>query len=218
MNMIKLQSPPEAHYTVYKLTGPDGKVYIGQTGEKPEVRWRKGYQHNSPMGRAVREYGMKAFKKEILCEKLTKEGADKLEKWFVEYFESMDPEKGYNGKEGGARLGAKMNDAAIERMVLYYSKPANAKKNQAVVKRAYEERPELRELVRQRMKKRSAEGKNRAFIESSRKAKPVVCIETGEMYPSTRAAERATGFASIHKVCSGVRSLSGGYHWKWCTG
>ena len=126
--MIELQSPPEAHYTVYKLTGPTGKVYIGQTGEKPEVRWRKGYCHNSPMGRAVREYGLESFKKEILCEKLTKEGADKLEKWFVEYYDSMDPAKGYNGREGGARLGAKMNAAFKERLILYYSEPANAKK------------------------------------------------------------------------------------------
>ena len=36
--------PPEAHWTVYKITGPDGKVYIGQTGQPLKVRWRKGYQ------------------------------------------------------------------------------------------------------------------------------------------------------------------------------
>ena len=159
--MIELQSPPEAHYTVYKLTGPTGKVYIGQTGEKPETRWRKGYFHNSPMGRAVREYGLAAFKKEILCEKLTKESADKLEKWFVEYYDSMDPEKGYNGKEGGANRGAKMNEAGKERQsqakIRLWSYPGFAKKSQSVSKRTYEERPELRERVREQMKKRSAD-------------------------------------------------------------
>ena len=108
-----------------------------------------------------------------------------------------------------------MNKAGKERLILYYSQPANAKRSQAVVKKAYEERPELREMVREQMKKRSAAGKNIAFLESCHKAKPVVCVETGEMFPSARAAERATGFAGIHKVCSGVRSLSGGYHWKW---
>ena len=102
-------------------------------------------------------------------------------------------------------------------MALRYSKPANAKRNQSVVNRAYEERPELREMVREQMKKRSAEGKNRAFIESSRRAKPVVCIETGELYPSAKAAERATGFKGIHKACSGRQRMCGGYHWRLLT-
>ena len=31
-------APPEAHYTVYKLTDPDGKVYIGCTGRSEERR------------------------------------------------------------------------------------------------------------------------------------------------------------------------------------
>ena len=213
--MIEIVSPPEAHYTVYKLTGPTGRIYIGQTGEKPEVRWGKGYQRNSPMGRATREYGMEAFKKEILCEKLTREGADKLEKWFVEYYDSTDPEKGYNSFTGGARLNAKMNEASKERLILYHSQPANAKKNQSAIKRTYEARPELRELVRQQMKKRSADGLNRAFLEGSRKAKPVMCIETGEVFPSQRAAKRMTGFAGINQACSGIHTASGGYHWKW---
>ena len=30
--------PPEAHYTVYKLTDPNGKVYIGCTGKPVEKR------------------------------------------------------------------------------------------------------------------------------------------------------------------------------------
>ena len=32
----------EAHYTVYKLTDPEGKIYIGVTGQTVEQRWRKG--------------------------------------------------------------------------------------------------------------------------------------------------------------------------------
>ena len=83
------------------------------------------------------------------------------------------------------------------------------------IKRTYEERPELRELVREQMKKRSAAGKNRAFLESCHKAKPVVCVETGEVFPSASAAEKGTGFAGVHKACSGKQFLSGGYHWRW---
>ena len=31
------------NYCVYKHTAPNGKVYIGITGQSPEMRWRKGY-------------------------------------------------------------------------------------------------------------------------------------------------------------------------------
>ena len=67
------------------------------------------------------------------------------------------------------------------------------------------------------MKKRSAEGKNRAFLESSHMPKPVVCIETGENYPSVCAAERATGYTGIHKACSGRQRTCGGNHWRLLT-
>ena len=105
---IKLVSPPEAHYTVYRLTDPAGKIYIGCTGQTVKRRWRSGagYKSNTPVGRAIRALGWNSIRKDILCEKLTKEGAEKLEKWFVEYYDSMNPEKGYNRMTGGARKGA----------------------------------------------------------------------------------------------------------------
>ena len=56
---LELPVPPaEAHYTVYKLTDPEGKIYIGCTGKTVEERWNRGqgYQKGTPyradLGRA----------------------------------------------------------------------------------------------------------------------------------------------------------------------
>ena len=109
-----IEIPEDSHYTVYKLTDPEGKVYIGYTGQSVEKRWKKGknYNRHSPIRRAIDALGWDAFQKEILCENLTKEGAEKLEAWFVDHYDSTNAEKGYNGMTGGARNGAKMSVSA----------------------------------------------------------------------------------------------------------
>ena len=55
---------------------------------------------------------------------------------------------------------------------------------------------------------------NRKFVDCCSRAKPVICVETGEVYPSQLAAEKSTGYAGIHKACSGLQNTSGGYHWR----
>ena len=44
---------------------------------------------------------------------------------------------------------------------------------------------------------------------------PVLCVETGEQYPSTHEVERQTGIAqqSITACCNGRRKTAGGFHW-----
>lgn len=53
-------------------------------------------------------------------------------------------------------------------------------------------------------------GKNRKS-----QSKPVMCMETGIIYPSTGEAERQTGIGrtGIAKCANGVAITSGGYHW-----
>lgn len=46
---------------------------------------------------------------------------------------------------------------------------------------------------------------------------PVLCIETGIVYPSIREAYRQTGAKNIYMCCSGIRHTAGGYHWKYAT-
>lgn len=50
-------------------------------------------------------------------------------------------------------------------------------------------------------------------------SKPVVCIETGEMFASQGEAGRAKNCDSstINKCCRGVKKTAGGYHWRYAT-
>ena len=236
-----IEIPEESHYTVYKLTGPDGKVYIGYTGKGVEKRWRKGngYSRRTPIWRAIDAFGWDAFQKEILCDNLTKEGAEKLEAWFVDHYDSTNAEKGYNGMTGGARKGAKMSESAkaldsAARKKLFaenpemreisrrnavkgWSDPDYAARNRESRRRLFREHPERRTEISLRMQEYLSHPENKAFAYSNTRPKPVMCVETGECYPSQRAAERATGLYDIHQACSGRIMTCGGYHWRYLT-
>lgn len=47
-------------------------------------------------------------------------------------------------------------------------------------------------------------------------SKKVLCVETGEVFESTRDAQRKTGIhqSSISYACNGKYKTTGGYHWK----
>ena len=221
---IKLESPPEAHYTVYKLTSPDGKVYIGCTGSRLKRRWDSGrnYWSSVPIGEAIAHFGWENFRKEILCEKLTKEGAEELEKWFIEYYDSRNPEKGYNRITGGNRKGSKFSEESRKKIseatlrVCLTNKEFNRNHSNRM-KAYYREHPEKRAEISANMSSYLLSPEGRKFVESDSSPKPVRCVETGVVYPSQRAAEKMTGFQNIHRVCSGRSTLSGGYHWEYYT-
>ena len=216
--------PPEAHWTVYKITGPDGKVYIGQTGLPLKIRWRKGYHLSDKSARgaikeAMLKYGKENFSIEPLCENLTQEGAWELEAKFVELYDSMNPGKGYNGKTGGPDKGSTVNDAAREKsrrsiIQKYEESPEYRKATSEGVKRWYEKNPKVKKHISDVMKSRCAEGKNDAFIYSDNRPKAVQCIETGVVYTSLNEAFRMTGIYNINKACTGIQIHAGGYHWR----
>ena len=220
--------PPEAHWTVYKITGPDGKVYIGQTGQPLKVRWRKGYHLSYKSGEgaireAMQKYGKENFRMEALCENLTQKGAWELEAKFIELYDSMNPEKGYNGKTGGPDKGSTVNDAAREKnsrsiIQKYEESPEYRKAKSDGVKRWYENNPESKIHLSDVMKRRCAEGRNDAFIYSDKRPRPVRCVETGVVYFSLREAFRMTGIYNINKACTGAQIHAGGYHWRFVIG
>ena len=294
-NNCKLPSPPEeALFTVYKLSDPEGKIYIGVTGKTVEERWNRGrgYPKKLPIRKAIDYYGWGSFKKEVLCEKMTREGAEKLERWFIAYYDSSDPEKGYNRFLGGLGKGARMSEITKElareaKNKLYeehpevkerirntvnnlfasdptYRKrvgegvlkahekdptikvrlseiskeywqnpefrercssarrkasedPELARRQSMIHKNLYDQHPERREEISRQMRVYLSEPENRAFLESDKHAKPVICVETGEYYPSQMAAEKATGYSGIHKACAGKQYTASGYHWRYAS-
>lgn len=100
-------------YTVYMHKNKtNGKVYIGITGKKPEVRWSNGTGYSkSYFANAIKKYGWDGFEHIILFTGLSKEEACEKEKELIRVFNSTSKEQGYNIATGGeVNCGYKISD------------------------------------------------------------------------------------------------------------
>jgi len=81
----------------------NGKLYIGQTIQCMKVRLNYHFSNSgSPMiHNALNKYGRSNFNTIILCECSSKEELDKMEKYYIKYYDSTNRKFGYNISEGG---------------------------------------------------------------------------------------------------------------------
>lgn len=89
------------NYCVYKHTSPNGKSYIGQTGNYQ----RRCNGHRSGIScpafsSAIKKYGWDNFTHEILIDELSINDANDWEKFYIFIFNSIAP-NGYNLRSGG---------------------------------------------------------------------------------------------------------------------
>ena len=232
-------------YSVYKLTAPNGKVYIGITSRDPKIRWNSGngYKYNKHFYDAIQKYGWKNIKKDVMYSDLSQEDAYRLEIELISKYRSNDREFGYNKSSGG--------ESSVRGLHWHQSKETIEKKSQKMRGRklTQEQRKKLSESLKghvspnkgkhlseeaktkisNALKKWNAEhgspNKGRRFKKTPEAVlatskghyKPVVCIETGIIYESITAAETLTKTdgSSISAVCKGKRKTAGGYHWRY---
>lgn len=112
--VTEMASSANRTWYIYCHTAPNGKRYIGQTCQEPEKRWARGYGYKGQQHfkRAIDKYGWDNFKHVVLCTVSSKENADFLEQWFIEKWDTFNPEHGYNHtKGGGGTLGYHMSDS-----------------------------------------------------------------------------------------------------------
>ena len=90
-------------YSVYKLTAPNGKCYIGMTKQAVKHRWNSGhaYQHNEHLQNAIAKYGWDSFGKEVLFTSESKVEAEKFERFLITKYDSTNRLHGYNILPGG---------------------------------------------------------------------------------------------------------------------
>lgn len=91
-------------YCVYVHTNKiNGKMYVGQTCQKPEVRWKNGfgYVRCCHFYRAIQKYGWDGFEHEIIASKLTLVEANHFEELLIQQLNTTNPMYGYNLKSGG---------------------------------------------------------------------------------------------------------------------
>lgn len=90
-------------YRVYKLTFPNGMIYIGMTKRTVKARVYAGYRHNSKLNAAVKQFGVKNIIKDVLEDNLTLQEADAKEIKYISAFDSTNPDIGYNISRGGIK-------------------------------------------------------------------------------------------------------------------
>lgn len=227
-------------YQIYIHTAPNGKKYVGQTCQRLERRWRNGhgYCRNPHFARAIEKYGWNNFTHEVvqLCETL--EEANAAEKAFIKEYRTNEVEYGYN-ISGGAD-GREMVAESTRQLMSKIRKGKFVGCNNPNYGRKHteEERRKMSEAQRGRFlgEKSPLYGKHppeetRAKMSKSRKeseavqdhvkkmnaakAKRVLCVETGAVYPSAHQAARSTGFGqgNISAVCRGEYKQAYGFHW-----
>lgn len=219
MNEIK-------EYCVYKHTAPNGKVYIGQTCQKPEQRWKNGngYSNNEYFTRAIKKYGWENFNHEILYSGLTRDESDKLEIELILKYNSTDKNFGFNIENGGYGKGKHSLETLI--------KMSDGRKGIPAWNKGLPMSEEQKMLISNKNTGRTSSFKGRHHNDDakkklsdsqSKKKIPVLCVETNVIYESLRDAERKTGIKhrDISLVCSGEiyngkkRLTAGGYHWRY---
>ena len=91
------------NYKVYILEFPNGKVYIGLTGDSVDKRWKNGngYRGQSYLWNAICKHGWSNIIKDIYAIDLTEQEAKQMEKELISYYDSTNRKYGYNISAGG---------------------------------------------------------------------------------------------------------------------
>lgn len=103
--------------SIYRHIFPNGKVYIGQTCQKPEYRWNngRGYKTSPFIFNAINKYGWDNIQHEVLFTGLDQLNADIIEEDLIYYYRQIG--KSYNLANGGSvNRGWKMSEEAKEKL------------------------------------------------------------------------------------------------------
>ena len=230
--------------TIYKLTSPSNKCYIGQTINLVE-RKRTLYNPNKyysghRLDNAIKKYRIENFQYEIIIqivesskEKL-REKLDELEKFYIEKYDSYN--NGYNMTLGGSGSNGCFQTEESKRKI---SEKAKGRKGSMLGRHLTEEQ---RNKISNFAKTRTGEKNSFYGKTHSEEAKlkigransiPILQLDLNENviteFPSAKEAARSIGKpradSEIIKVCKGYVSPSGkryitalGYKWKYKEG
>lgn len=225
-------------YIVYKHVCPNGKVYVGITSQRdPNRRWQNGvgYKSQRLFYRAIEKYGWEKIEHIVISSGLTKEAAEEMEIDLIKKYKSNDHSCGYNVDNGGNACGShseetkrKIGDAQRGAKNHQFGKPS--------WNRGRKSTPEAIEKNRISHLGQSAPNKGKKMTEeqkrklrsikkspewcrniSKAKSREVMCVDTGVVYQSTKAAGEALGInrGSIANVCNGLRKKAGGLQWRY---
>lgn len=222
---------------IYKLTNVmNGKVYVGQSrrisrrlkAHESDSRRIDDVRGQTPLYEDVRKYGFDKFSVEVLelCEV---EELDEKETFFIDLYNSTNPDFGYNR----TRYPLALQDPKVQvkiRTPEYYESQGKRMREWNI--RQWSD-PEYRKMTSARSREVQLERlKNPAYLkektEHLKKATDKMKAAVGQYdsegnliatFKGLREAERSMGLANdaIGKVCRGVknRKRAGGYVWRY---
>lgn len=222
---------------IYKITNKiNGKIYIGQTIRTLKERW-KNHKEQAKSGKrcraihhAIRKYGIENFTVEQIDLAVSQEELNEKERYWIEFYDSTNRDKGYNLTDGGNYF--KMVES-VKIKISEFAKTRIGDKNPRYgVPMTLENRLKISAVNKLRTgEKNSFYGKHhteeakqkmrgkRPSITGAKnpKAKRVLCVETGEVFESGALAAKAMNvyYGSVRKCCQGNRKTAGGYHWQY---
>lgn len=231
-------------FIIYKhINKTNGKIYVGQTCQTLSQRWRNGdgYKNSTYFYHAIKKYGWDNFEHIILECGLDKNIVNEREKYWIKYYQANDERYGYNLSDGGGteylfnqrhkeNHQKAINSALGISVICLNNKKIYSTMAQATLDTGAEH---ISDCCKGKMATSGKDKNGNALYwkylheytgtehieikKQKRKKTTVQCVNTGIIYDSAKAAERATGInsSSIGRCCNGIRNSAGGYKWKW---
>lgn len=211
-------------YTVYMHENIiNNKKYIGITSQKTKERWRNGngYKGCISFYNAIQKYGWDNFNHIILYTNLTKKEAEDKEIELISKYKTNNKKYGYNICSGGNGTPSHTVSEATKDKLRKSS--SNMWKNPEIRNKIITNskrgmsNPEVRQKISNIHKGKKPWNKNKRG-DMNKTNKHVLCIETGQIFESTRIAEEYTGVnhANIVKCCNNKYNTAGNFHWIYC--
>ena len=227
-------------WKVYRFTFPDGKVYIGCTGQELKERCKsKNYSKGMPVHQAFLRFPKDSWKLDVLSVWDNEKAGLAAEIAAIEHYDSTNPEKGYNLTKGGkGSLGTHHTEEWKRKNSEMMRK--RKKSPETIAKVAAKNRGERRpSLLREHngfygkwhspetLSIISAKSKSKVFTDEIRqhmsegkrgrpKCHAVICVEQNKRYPTLKAAAQSVGlnYSCISEAARVPHHTAGGYHWR----
>ena len=216
------------NYYVYCHTNIlNNKRYIGITKQIPEHRWGKdgiNYKSSPHFWSAICKYGWDSFTHEVLFSNLCKKDACNKEIELIKEFRTQERDFGYNTFEGGEapsiplEVRAKMSKAMMGNTnglgkVCSDEKKLKISKAQKGKTLSDEHRANISKAKAGKTHKPISQEARQKIADAHQKF-PVLCVETGIIYPSIQSCARELGLyaTNVCKCCKGKIKSTGGFH------
>ena len=197
----------------------NGKVYVGQTFNSAQERWKNGYGYKGQyFFEAIQEFGWDNFEHIIVAENLTMVQAQALEQQLITQYHANDEQYGYNKTSGGfGSQGRVWTEDERKHMSKVQKECWDDKARHIIASQTQKEiwnstEGKAKRSAQATLLWQQEEYRNKHSGGNHARSKPVQCIQTGEIFDNARrAAEWAikANPQNIGKCCKGERQHCG---------